>query len=369
MSGKNALLKEKRSFPASRVPCPCDNVKKFRERIDAMRIPYAEMKTLFEKILIKYGFPEDTASRAARMFTDNSCDGVASHGLNRFPRVLSYISKGHIDPLGKPSMEGSFGALERWNGNRGMGCTNAAAAMDRAMELAGRYGIGCVALANTNHWMRGGSYGLQAARAGYMAICWTNTRPNMPPWGARDIRIGNNPLVMAFPVKDAPLVIDGALAQFSYGALESHRLAGKQLPVPGGYDREGNLTTDPAAIEETWRVLPIGFWKGSGYSLALDMIGAALSMGNSVHQVGRYEDEIALTQVFIAFDAEKTSGRSYAEETAEAILEDLKTAAPAEPGGSFFYPGEKAALTRKENLERGIPVVEEIWNSLLKELE
>jgi len=76
-----------------------------------------------------------------------------------------------------------------------------------------------------------------------------------------------------------------------------------------------------------------------------------------------------LTHVFIAFDGEKTSGRNYVEETAAAILEDFKTAAPAEPGGSFFYPGEKAALTREENMEQGIPVVEEIWNSLLKELE
>ncbi|NLO59430.1 MAG: 2,3-diketo-L-gulonate reductase, partial [Synergistaceae bacterium] len=86
-----------------------------------MRIPYDEMKETFEKILLKYGFPEKTAARAAVMFTDNSCDGVASHGLNRFPRVLSYIAKGHIDPHAEPAPEASFGALERWNGNRGMG--------------------------------------------------------------------------------------------------------------------------------------------------------------------------------------------------------------------------------------------------------
>ena len=40
-------------------------------------------------------------------------------------------------------------------------------------------------------------------------------------------------------VKESPVLIDGALAQFSYGAIEAHRLAGKQLPVPGGYDEEG----------------------------------------------------------------------------------------------------------------------------------
>lgn len=333
-----------------------------------MRVKYVEMKDLFERILMKYGFPQKTASRAACMFTDNSCDGVYSHGLNRFPRVLSYIKKGHIDPYAEPTLEESFGALERWNGNRGMGCTNAAVAMDRAMVIAEKQGIGCVAIGNTNHWMRGGSYGVQAAKAGFMAICWTNTRPNMPPWGAKEARLGNNPLVMAFPLGEIPLVIDGAMAQFSYGAIEAHRLAGKQLPVPGGFDREGKLTTDPASIESTLRVLPIGFWKGSGYSLALDLICSVLSKGNTVHQIGRLEDEIALNQVFIAVNAKGTAGENYIDSTAKAVLEDFKSAKPVEEGGQILYPGEKEGLTRKKNLELGIPVVEDIWHSLSKEL-
>ena len=45
---------------------------------------------------------------------------------------------------------------------------------------------------------------------------------------------------------------------------------------------EGNLTTDPGEIEKTWRVLPMGYWKGSGLSIALDLIATVLSDGNSV---------------------------------------------------------------------------------------
>ena len=221
---------------------------------------------------------------------------------------------------------------------------------------------------NTNHWMRGGAYGLQAARKGYIGICWTNTMPNMPPWGAKDRRIGNNPIIMALPWKESPVLIDGALAQFSYGAIEAHRLAGKQLPVPGGYDEEGRVTTDPAAIEKTWRVLPIGFWKGSGLSIALDLIGALLSKGNTVRQIGELGDEIAVTQTFLAFNAEGMYGKEYVESVVEGVLSDLKQAAPSEPGGEILYPGEKEGRTRRENLELGIPVNEEIWESILREL-
>ena len=74
-------------------------------------------------------------------------------------------------------------------------------AADRAMQLATVNGIGCVALANTNHWHRGGTYGWRAAKKGFAFICWTKTIDNMPAWGAKDARLGNNPLVFALPYK------------------------------------------------------------------------------------------------------------------------------------------------------------------------
>ncbi|MDR1978353.1 MAG: 3-dehydro-L-gulonate 2-dehydrogenase [Synergistaceae bacterium] len=331
-----------------------------------MRVKYGEMKALFTDILTRHGFSPEKAEKVAGIFTDNSCDGVYSHGLNRFPRFLSYVKKGHVDPAAEPALEESFGAFERWNGNMGVGCTNAVAGMEAAMALARRHGIGCVAMGHTNHWMRGGSYGLQAARAGFAGICWTNANPSMPPWGAKTPKVGNNPLVMAFPYKDVCFLIDGALSQYSNGALDGYRMAGARLPFPGGYDKDGKLTTDPGAILETGRALPIGFWKGSGYSLLLDAIGAALSRGSTVPEIGRASGEIGVTQVFIAFDLAKVSGEEYVAAMAERLIADFKTAEPAESGVPFHYPGEKSAATRKENLASGIPVNEEIWNDVLK---
>ena len=128
--------------------------------------------------------------------------------------------------------------------------------MERALALARTHGLGCVALANTNHWMRGGSYGWQAAEAGAIGICWTNTLANLPPWGMSQPRVGNNPLIIAVPRAAGHVVLDMAMSQFSMGALEAYRLRGDPLPVPGGYDDTGVLTCDPAAIEASMRPLP-----------------------------------------------------------------------------------------------------------------
>ena len=70
-----------------------------------------------------------------------------------------------------------------------------------------------------------------------------------------------------------------------------------------------HISCDPAAIEKTRRVLPIGYWKGSGMSILLDLAGAALTLGRTVSKIGKEcKEEYGLTQVFIAVKPELLSG-------------------------------------------------------------
>ena len=186
-----------------------------------MRVQYDVMVQEFARVLEKKGFTHEDAENAAIIFAQNSLAGVYSHGLNRFPRVVSYLEKGEIDPNARATCEMKMGAIERWDGHRGFGPLNAKRAMDRACELAKENGIGCVALGNNNHWMRGGTYGWLAADHGCIGICWSNTMPNMPAWGGLNRKIGNNPLIMAVPRSNGEhAMIDCAVSQFSYGKIE-----------------------------------------------------------------------------------------------------------------------------------------------------
>ena len=330
------------------------------------RIAYEEMKRQFARVLESRGFSAGDASSAGEIFAQNSLAGVYSHGLNRFPRVVEYLDKGEIDPNARATCVMRMGAIERWDGHRGFGPLNAWRAMERACALAKEYGVGVVALGNNNHWMRGGTYGHLAADLGCIGICWSNTMPNMPAWGGKDRRIGNNPLVMAVPRSDGRhAVIDCAVSQFSYGKIEDCRLRGVQLPVPGGYDEAGELTTDPAEIEKTWRVLPMGYWKGSGLSIVLDLIATVLTNGNSVAKIGTFGDEIGLSQIMIAIDPGKFNTSGETDGIVDAILADVKASVPAQEGGEVFYPGEMELARIRENREQGIPVIEEVWQRVL----
>ncbi len=305
-----------------------------------------------------------TAERAelcARLFGETDLDGVYSHGIRRFPGLVKAIDAGRIDPNGQPERLVASGALEQWDGRRGPGNLVAHASMGRAIELARAGGMGCVALRNGNHWMRAGTYGWQAAEAGCIGICWTNTIPNVPPWGAKECRVGNNPLVIAVPRPGGHVVLDMAVSQFSWGKLSLHRGGGKPLPVPGGYDQDGRLTTDAAEVLRTGRLLPAGLWKGSGLALMLDLVAATLSGGLATWQLAEDRREHAVSQVFLAFDPAAMGADEQTEGMIDKAVEFLTTAEPASPDGKVYYPGQRSLQTRRTNTAQGIPVDPECW--------
>jgi 3-dehydro-L-gulonate 2-dehydrogenase len=329
-----------------------------------MRISYQELYDCLQGVLRKTGFEPERAELCARLFADTTRDGVYSHGVNRFPRFIETIRNGVVDIHAQPQVLDRHGAFERWDGKRAPGNLNAHACMGRAIALSREQGIGCVALANTNHWMRGGSYGWQAADAGVIAVCWTNTMPNLPPWGAREPRLGNNPLVIAVPRSDGHIVLDTAMSQFSYGTLESYRMRGEQLPVIGGFDLDGNLTRDPGAIEASRRPLPIGYWKGSGLALMLDMLAALLSGGQATHQTkAQILQETGLSQMFVAFDLPSIDKDTASGELIDQIIEFVQ-GPDALSAEKVRYPGQRTLEIRRENLVEGIPVAPNVWEQV-----
>ncbi|MDR1952310.1 MAG: 3-dehydro-L-gulonate 2-dehydrogenase [Elusimicrobiota bacterium] len=328
-----------------------------------MRIPFEEMKAEFERVFIKYGLSKEKAEICARVHAQTSRDGVYSHGANRIARFISYVKKGWVDVNAEPTKEKEFGAIAVYNGNLGPGITNALFCTDRAIEIAKKYGIGLVGLKNTTHWMRGGTYGLYAAQKGFVSISWTNTESSMPPWGGAEPRLGNNPFVMAAPAEPEPALLDMAMSLYSYGKLQVTRLAGKKLPFPGGFDKNGILTNDPGAIEESMRILPMGYWKGSSFAFMLDILGAILSDGIGAADIDKIGKGSCggCSQIFIIIDPEKISVKDHINEVIKKAREYIKTSSLAQGDKEIHSPGEGITAARKENDEKGILIDDGVW--------
>jgi len=158
-----------------------------------------------------------------------------------------------------------------------------------------------------------------------------------------------------------------ALSLYSYGKLESYRRKGENLPFAAGYDQNGNLTSDPGMIEQTERLLPIGFWKGSGLSIILDIIAALLSGGDAVHEIGQRDHEYGLSQVFIAINITQSKNVDSVE-IIDKILNYTRSARTESPDQRIYYPGEQTLLRRNENMKLGVPVDETYWQQVLEML-
>ncbi|MBS1597714.1 MAG: 3-dehydro-L-gulonate 2-dehydrogenase [Bacteroidetes bacterium] len=325
-----------------------------------MTVSFSELKETLKKVLLQLSFPQNKAEICADIFASNSRDGVHSHGLNRFPVFVDLVKKGLIDPMAEPECVEQNGLLEVWDGHLGAGTYNSSICMDRAIELAKKNSMSCVAIRNNNHWMRGGTYGWQAAEAGCIGICFTNASAGMPPWGGKEPRLGNNPLVIAVPHHEGHIVLDMAMSQFSYGKMQEYELKGRSLPFSGGYDREGNLSTDPVAIKQTKRALPAGFWKGSGLAMMMDILLAMLSGGRTTAKITASGNEYGLSQCFICIYKENLH-----QDLVDEIIAYTKTAIPVEAGTEIAYPGEQTLKRRIQSEKEGIIVDETMWKKVL----
>lgn len=329
-----------------------------------VHVSYTEMANTFLAILLKQGLSPDKAKICADVFAVNSLEGVYTHGVNRFPRFVQYLKDGYIKADHEAQQRTVSGCIEQWDGQLGPGPTNALLCTTRSMEIATANGLGCVGLANTNHWMRGGYYGRHAAQKGFVFIGWTNTTGNMPAWGGVDPKLGNNPLVIAVPYQNDSIVLDMAMSQYSYGSLELYSLKDEKLPVPGGFDEQGNLSQDPTSILKSRNVLPIGYWKGAGMSLLLDILATILSSGLSTSQISKLPAEHAVSQVFLTIDISKLSNYPAIEKTIQQILDDYHASSRQEKDKQIRYPGENIQSIRETNLKDGIPVLKKVWDEI-----
>ena len=195
-----------------------------------IKIPFNQMQDVLYKLFLKYEFAEEKARSMAKIHTESTLTGVNSHGINRVPLFIEYVKNGVVNVDAEAEKAETFGNIERWDGFMGPGIINATKCTNRAIELAKLHGMGLVALRNTNHWMRGGTYGWQAADAGCISILFTNTQPNMPPWGGKESRIGNNPLIVSIPREEGHIVLDMAMSQFAFGKIHDYKQRGEILP-------------------------------------------------------------------------------------------------------------------------------------------
>jgi L-2-hydroxycarboxylate dehydrogenase (NAD+) len=298
-------------------------------------VPESQHNALVEAAYRRRGFLADEAADGARLCAEASRHGVRTHNAIKalhLDHLFGSGSQGCVPGAQISVAPSRFAAARVWNANRKLGQPTAYRAMDEAIALADRYGVGTVSVDNAFHYLWGGGYVMDAARRGYIAYTeCTAALAEVVPFGGKFPTLGTNPHSWGFPTTAAvgyPIVIDWATSVVAMGRVQQLKREGRPLPPMAAVDKDGNPTTDPNAAVS---LLPFGAHKGYGLSLINEIVGAMI--GGSLPTLrSRWEtdpsDKHTCAFFFQVIHPEAISGGSFAKgrdqaANVKAVIEDI----------------------------------------------
>ena len=325
---------------------------------DSKRLKHRELIRFFKQTLMAVGAPSHVAEVEAEIGAEVDLCGVHSHGVRLLPVMVENIRTGLTNPDPALNVLAESPASVLAETDRGIGRYVSAVGMDMAIERAETYGIGAATIRGVAHWGRGYSYAARAARAGMIGLAFTNAIINFPAWGTSVPSLGNNPMAIGVPMHDGgePVVLDIAMTQVAIGRVREAAETGQRVPLGWGLDTEGKPTTDPEAIVESERFLPMGEYKGSGLAFMIELLTAGLAGGLLCFELGTEgrptDTSGGSSKLFIAIRPHE----DWLNERTESLKAYLKSAPPAEEQGEAQWPGEGSYRRRTEYLREGIPI-------------
>jgi LDH2 family malate/lactate/ureidoglycolate dehydrogenase len=241
------------------------------------RIPPATLTADVAAIFAACGMSRTDATLLAASLTAADQRGIHSHGTLRVPDYVEKLTKGGVDPCGRPTIASDRGAALVIDAHNAMGQIAAAFAMEQAIARARQVHVAIAAVRNSNHCGAMDRWAGMALPHGMIGVATTNALPTMAPWGGIDKIVGINPLAIAIPGgEEPPVVLDIAFGATAHGKIRVYRQKGFPIPEGWAFDAEGNPTVDAAAAM-AGLIQPIGGHKGVGLGIVMGLLSSLLS--------------------------------------------------------------------------------------------
>ncbi|MEJ2108330.1 MAG: Ldh family oxidoreductase, partial [Acidobacteriota bacterium] len=255
--------------------------------------------------------------------------------------VVKLIGKGmpKNPDVGEIEVEKETDVSVRLNGNQNQAMLVVDKATKMVLDKVQEHGF---ALAGTNNTSTSsgaiGYFARKIADAGYIGFVFSRAPERVAVYGSFDPTFGTNPIAISLPACPDPLVLDMSTAAMSfYGVLEA-KTAGKKLPEGIGYDAEGNLSNDPAAvIGGALRTFDGGF-KSSALAMIVEILAGPLA-GASFS--GQQDSRKNWGHLLLAIDPELLVDRSEFQNNMSNLIRKIKSAARLPEIDKIPVPGER----------------------------
>jgi LDH2 family malate/lactate/ureidoglycolate dehydrogenase len=249
---------------------------------EVARYPVERLSEFAAAVFVAHGVPAEDAGRAAAVLAAADLRGIDSHGIVRLPAYAEMLRSGRINPTPQITIVRESPGTALLDGDNGLGLVVAQRANELAIEKADAVGTSWVGVRHSNHFGIAGYYPLQTVERGLIGWALTNAPRLVAPTGGAARMLGTNPIALAVPGgEEPPVVIDLATSAAALGKVQLAQRAGKPIPTGWALDRDGNPTTDPAAVFDGGPLLPLGGADAGhkGYCLAalVDLVCGVLT--------------------------------------------------------------------------------------------
>jgi uncharacterized oxidoreductase len=307
----------------------------------------------------------------AESLVEANLRGHDSHGIVNLPDYIHWITTGGLNPNQPLTVVREDQALLVIDGNRGLGQVVARKCMELAIPKTLVAGVAVVAIRCAGHMGRIGAFGEQCARAGLVSLHFVNVAghpPNVAPYAARQSRFGTNPFCFAVPasMQNPAVVLDCATSKVAWGKLKVAFNRREMAPEGLLLDVDGNPTRDPSVVvpEPVGAMIAFGDHKGSGIALICELLGGALTGGNTI-QPGNIRDGVTINNMLsILIDPGRVTSSERMSQEFDAVMAYVRSAMPLSPGEPVQVPGEPERRTMAVRLETGIPLDDRTWHEL-----
>jgi LDH2 family malate/lactate/ureidoglycolate dehydrogenase len=343
-------------------------VQRLRDAAGRDRIPAEEFTTLIGDTFRHAGLSADDAAIAAEVAAYGTLHGSDAHGAVQMPLYITGLLDGTIKSAPKIATTSNLPCCIVMDADNALGLVVGRHAVDAAIDLAKRYGLGAVAVRNSSHFGGAGYYSERAARQGLIGFAFTNASPAIAPTGSKEALFGTNPIGVAFPLPGAgPIVADMATSVVARSRIR-YMLALGQKSIPEGWalDPEGRPTTDPA-VAVKGSVQPIGGPKGYALSLMVELLCSALSDGEPGFHV-TYENVVkrpsTISQFFLVMNPEGFVGLERFGKRATHIADKVKRAKPIEGSPPPRLPGARSQEIDRKSRAEGLVMFDNLRHAL-----
>jgi L-2-hydroxycarboxylate dehydrogenase (NAD+) len=339
-------------------------------------LPFDMMEKFMTDALHAAGVPMEDAKVCAEVLITSDKRGIDSHGIGRLkPIYIDRIIAGQINPVTKMEIVRESPTTAVIDGHNGMGQVIGKKSMKMAIEKAEKFGMGMVAVRNSNHYGIAGYYALMAAEAGKIGITGTNARPSIAPTFGVENMLGTNPITFGIPSdEEFPFVLDCATSVTQRGKIEVYARQEKMMPEGWVIGEDGKSKTDSVSVLDelvkgTAALTPLGGigeegagYKGYGYAVVVEILSAALQGGAFLKALNGFENgkkvPYNLGHFFIAINIKAFTELEDFKKTTGDILRALRSSRKMPGAERIYTAGEKEHLAWLSRKDKGVPLDE-----------